>query len=74
MLKFYFINDMCEHFYYRADEIGDTEDSVVQYFKPLLEFVGEAVDTGQNVLIHCLAGAHRAGTVGIICLMHYTDM
>ena len=23
-----------------------------------------------NVLVHCLAGAHRAGTAGVIGLMH----
>ena len=25
---------------------------------------------GHSVLIHCLAGAHRAGTTAILCLMH----
>ena len=26
------------------------------------------------MLVHCLAGAHRAGTTGILCLMRYADM
>ena len=26
---------------------------------------------GESVLVHCLAGAHRAGTTGIISLMHF---
>eukprot|EP00930_Biecheleria_cincta_P100187 TRINITY_DN91802_c0_g1_i1.p1 TRINITY_DN91802_c0_g1~~TRINITY_DN91802_c0_g1_i1.p1 ORF type:complete len:294 (-),score=49.98 TRINITY_DN91802_c0_g1_i1:9-860(-) len=37
---------------------------------PLLGFVEEALAEGSSVLIHCLAGAHRAGTAGIACLMH----
>lgn len=32
------------------------------------------LDAGSNVLIHCLAGAHRAGTAGIACLMHLCDL
>ncbi len=24
--------------------------------------------------IHCLAGAHRAGTTGVACLVHYAKM
>ena len=26
------------------------------------------------MLIHCLAGAHRAGTAGVACLMHLCDL
>jgi len=26
------------------------------------------------VIIHCLAGAHRAGTAGVACLMHLADL
>ena len=31
-------------------------------------------DTGRSVLIHCLAGAHRAGTSGVIYLMAKHDL
>ncbi len=24
--------------------------------------------------VHCLAGAHRAGTTGVACLVHFADM
>eukprot|EP00446_Apocalathium_sp_SHHI-4_P016491 CAMPEP_0177203948 /NCGR_PEP_ID=MMETSP0367-20130122/28085_1 /TAXON_ID=447022 ORGANISM="Scrippsiella hangoei-like, Strain SHHI-4" /NCGR_SAMPLE_ID=MMETSP0367 /ASSEMBLY_ACC=CAM_ASM_000362 /LENGTH=499 /DNA_ID=CAMNT_0018652609 /DNA_START=55 /DNA_END=1557 /DNA_ORIENTATION=- len=36
----------------------------------VMEFVRKAVDGGGNVLIHCFAGAHRAGTTGVAFLMH----
>ena len=26
------------------------------------------------MLVHCLAGAHRAGTTGVLCILHYSDM
>jgi len=29
---------------------------------------------GESVLVHCLAGAHRAGTTGIISLMHFQGL
>ena len=38
------------------------------------KFVDESLAAGQPVLIHCLAGAHRAGTAGIACLMHLCDL
>jgi len=36
--------------------------------------VSDALDNGHNVLIHCLAGAHRAGVVGVACLMFLKDL
>eukprot|EP01047_Picozoa_sp_COSAG01_P012528 COSAG01_NODE_566_length_15422_cov_8.342622_6_plen_316_part_00 len=41
-----------------------------RYFKPLFKFVEESLLEGRGVLIHCLAGAHRAGTAGVACLMY----
>ncbi len=37
-------------------------------------FIDEALVRGQSVLVHCLAGAHRAGTTGCLCLMHYEHL
>ena len=47
---------------------------VLAYFAPLFDFVDEALAAGHNVLIHCLAGAHRAGTAGIASLMHLCEI
>jgi predicted protein tyrosine phosphatase len=44
--------------------------AVLQFFSPLFEFVDNATSRGENVLIHCLAGAHRAGTTGVAYVMH----
>lgn len=58
----------------RQDHVGIVHMSAINYFKPLFDFIDEAIKNGDNVLIHCLAGAHRAGTVGIACLMHYAEL
>ena len=47
---------------------------VAAYFAPLFQFVEGELSAGNNVLIHCLAGAHRAGTAGVACLMHLCDL
>ena len=36
----------------------------------LFEFVDGALAKGESVLVHCLAGAHRAGTTGCMLLMY----
>jgi protein-tyrosine phosphatase len=40
----------------------------------MLEFVEGCLSRGESVLVHCLAGAHRAGTTGCILLMHYAGL
>lgn len=42
----------------------------VEYFTPCFQWIDGALEQGDNVLIHCYAGAHRAGTVGTAFLMH----
>lgn len=44
-------------------------EKAVAYFKGHLEWIEAELAQGNNVLIHCLAGAHRAGTAGIASLM-----
>lgn len=48
-----------------------TDRGMARRCAPLFGFVKEALDSNCNVLIHCLAGAHRGGTAGIACLMHF---
>lgn len=51
-----------------------TDDDAVAFCLPVLEFVSNALADGKNVMAHCLAGAHRAGTTGCICLMHFARL
>jgi len=51
-----------------------TEDTVEKEFKPVWDFIDTNVAAGESVLIHCLAGAHRAGSTGISYLMHVADL
>merc|ERR1712232_1465388 len=49
--------------------VTDGGDGTWRYWEPYFAFVFESLASGQNVLVHCLAGAHRAGTAGIAMLM-----
>mmetsp|Transcript_91153 Transcript_91153/g.174858 ORF Transcript_91153/g.174858 Transcript_91153/m.174858 type:complete len:391 (+) Transcript_91153:57-1229(+) len=50
------------------------DEEAVRFVQPMLSFVSQALGRGQSVMVHCLAGAHRAGTTGIICLMHFAKL
>jgi len=52
-------------------ETDDNIETAISFVSPMLKFVEEVIKRGESVLVHCLAGAHRAGTAGIICLMHF---
>jgi len=56
----------------RTDTVEDQElaTAVGDLFAPVVSFIQQAVDAGGGVLIHCFAGAHRAGTTGVAWLMH----
>ncbi len=45
------------------------DEAILRFFEPVYEFIQSAVSQGNSVLIHCLAGAHRAGTTGVLYLM-----
>ena len=54
--------------------VKSSSASVLAFSDPMFKFIDEAVSRGENVLVHCLAGAHRAGTTGCACLIHYAKM
>eukprot|EP00546_Thalassionema_frauenfeldii_P008291 CAMPEP_0178916300 /NCGR_PEP_ID=MMETSP0786-20121207/12544_1 /TAXON_ID=186022 /ORGANISM="Thalassionema frauenfeldii, Strain CCMP 1798" /LENGTH=230 /DNA_ID=CAMNT_0020589583 /DNA_START=74 /DNA_END=766 /DNA_ORIENTATION=- len=43
---------------------------VLPAFQPTFDFIDANLEKGQSVLVHCLAGAHRAGTTGVAFLMY----
>merc|ERR1712151_3561 len=51
-----------------------SDDEAVVFAQPMLDFVGTALAEGSNVMAHCLAGAHRAGTTGCICLIYFAGL
>jgi len=53
---------------------GNTQEELQEFLLPVLQFIGRELEAGHNVLVHCLAGAHRAGTTAIICLMHFAGL
>lgn len=55
----------------RAPKVLDGGEGTWSYWGPYFAFVEDALSSGQNVFVHCLAGAHRAGTAGIAALMFY---
>ncbi|CAE7392802.1 Mkp3 [Symbiodinium natans] len=48
----------------------ETAQDAQHYVSSVLEFLDAALDSGSNVLVHCHAGAHRAGTTAVAYLMH----
>lgn len=51
--------------------VGPSDESVLDFCEELFNFVEDGTSQGENVYIHCLAGAHRAGTCGVTCLIHF---
>jgi predicted protein tyrosine phosphatase len=46
--------------------VGEAADGMAKFVNPMFAFVDEALDKGEGVLIHCLAGAHRAGSTPVL--------
>jgi len=44
--------------------------AVPELFSEVFGFIDQAVAAGRGVLLHCVAGAHRAGTTGCAFIMH----
>jgi len=51
-----------------------TDAAVRAFFADVFRFTEDALAEGRNVLIHCLAGAHRAGTTGTAFVMYATGL
>lgn len=51
-----------------------TGSGALDVFRATFDFIDSQVKQGHSVLVHCLAGAHRAGTVGVAFLMYKTSM
>lgn len=65
----YFRFDITSHYRrVRSDE------EAVAFAQPVLDFISTALSNGHNVMAHCLAGAHRAGTTGVISLMYFANL
>ena len=48
----------------------NTDEDVIRYFEEGCHaWIAAHLDEGRNVLVHCLAGAHRAGTTGVSFMM-----
>ncbi|GHP06879.1 dual specificity phosphatase 10 [Pycnococcus provasolii] len=67
--------------YYRFDvawwwrHVDGSHASTAMFVAPMLAFVyNKALCQGHSVLVHCLAGAHRAGTTGTLLLMVLENM
>jgi len=54
--------------------VSDTDASTLKYLLPLFKFVDNSLRNGHNVMVHCLAGAHLAGTTGVMLIMRYTGI
>jgi len=48
----------------------EKDEGILRFMNPVWFWIERALLNRKNVLIHCLAGAHRAGTTGISWLMY----
>ena len=46
-----------------------TPKDIYDFLAPLHGFIDRSLTSGENVMVHCLAGAHRAGTAGVSYMM-----
>merc|ERR1712039_771140 len=51
-----------------------THVGVLEFFTPVFDWIDNAVASGHNVLVHCLAGAHRAGTTGVAYCLYGSNL
>ena len=51
-----------------------TDEQVLNFLNPLHTFITDCLERGENVMVHCLVGAHRAGTVGVSFLMKQCNL
>lgn len=58
----------------KRGKYGENLPEVAVWFGGLVAFIDDAIANGQCILIHCLAGAHRAGSTSIALLMHYANL
>lgn len=69
--KFQYLRFPISYWTYSVDR---SHESVIKYLHPLFDFVEKALQKSQSVLVHCLSGAHRAGTAGCLLLMHHKTL
>ena len=53
---------------------GAEAPNVLDFFRPVFEGIVAALAAGKSVLIHCRAGAHRAGTTACAAIMHLAGL
>ncbi|CAD7923591.1 unnamed protein product [Amoebophrya sp. A120] len=52
----------------------DKPENVLRYFLEPFKWIDTQIEEGKSVLIHCLAGAHRAGTTGVAYCMYANNL
>jgi hypothetical protein len=61
----YYRFNVAHHMAHSADP-----SSLAMFIGKLFVFIDRHLSAGRSVLVHCLAGAHRAGTTGCLLLMY----
>ena len=47
-------------------------DDVIPFIEPVVKFIKETIEAGNNVLVHCAGGISRSATICLAFLMLYT--
>ena len=67
--KFTYLRFSIGNSYFSPFDMQTTE-GILRFMNPAFHFIEEKTNNGENVMVHCLAGAHRAGTTAIAWLMY----
>ena len=46
-------------------------EQLFNFLNPVHTYITACLERGENVLVHCMAGAHRAGTTGVSYMMKF---
>ncbi|CAD7930020.1 unnamed protein product [Amoebophrya sp. A25] len=52
----------------------DSAENVLKFFLSVFKWIDTQIEQGKSVLVHCLAGAHRAGSTGVAYVMYARNM
>mmetsp|Transcript_690 Transcript_690/g.2187 ORF Transcript_690/g.2187 Transcript_690/m.2187 type:complete len:201 (+) Transcript_690:29-631(+) len=58
--------------HWQRDPQTQTDEGLLLYMENLFQWIDARLEKGENVMVHCLAGAHRAGTSGVAYVMYKT--
>ena len=58
----------------RMSQHLNNAEQIFNFLHPVHSYIRSCLERGENVLVHCMAGAHRAGTTGVSYMMQASGL